>query len=488
MNIVGIISLILFFWLVLVPVWILGIIRTFLYVDDKFSHSNSKIMSFLASWISSLVLGITFTAIAVGVAEIHRQWEHYKARKNMTAEQIEASGNMSIWAEARKNDRIKLIYTYVLAPIGLYFSLSGEICSELYRKYGYEAAMNIPFRTLFILCIIGYLPIALPPILIRFVIIRRRLKYGLEVSIYLVLSLFISLLSYYSLIGNIPVAFGLLDTLAIYCILSYKSSEYSEEWHSLKFNPIGFALIALAVISGIVTNGKQYHLPIWEAIVACCVLTRYKNKATQSEPEQLQDNTQEPPCQDGGQEPINLSIKLIDIGLAHIGRKTSLSNKYLTPEQTEARKSIERPFLKILAEKFRDEAVRKKLTRHFMLYKETTLFMIYAIVLKNNKELHSQVRSGMKKILSLNMSSEVQDKRWKYWQEISRKFYDEYKRTGNNIKAALNFSFWSKLLDEVPEMLAGESYTDMRTEDGLYAVFMYSYGAISREYKALINS
>ncbi len=52
----------------------------------------------------------------------------------------------------------------------------------------------------------------------------------------------------------------------------------------------------------------------------------------------------------------------------------------------------------------------------------------------------------------------------------------------------MKITFWSKLLDEVPGMLDGESYTDMRTEDSLYAVFMYSYGAISCEYKALINS
>ena len=382
-----------------------------------------------------------------------------------------------------KFSRIKLIYAYVISPIWIFLRIGGNISAEIHHMYGSPAASATfvySIRAAFILCMIGYFPLILSPTLVRFAVVRRKLKYGLEISIFLSLSLFMSLLVCYFLTGNIPLTFGLFDTLAVYCILSYKSSEYSEEWHSYKIHPILFMIIALilmVLVSGVITEQKQWHVPIWEAIFACCVLTRHKNKPIKEEPSPLAS----PPYPAANRTSQSMA-ELTAIGLASIGRKTHSLNRYLTVESTEERRRVERPFLRVIADKYRDEGQRKLLTRHFMLYKETTLFIIYASVLRADKQLHMQVQTELKKQLSLGLSAEVQKKRNDYWNRILRKFYDRYQQTGQT-NDALNYSFWSVLSEEKPEYFPMESAAEFLGNNFLYDIFRYSYEGVEREYR-----
>lgn len=208
----------------------------------------------------------------------------------------------------------------------------------------------------------------------------------------------------------------------MYCILSYQSSEYSEEWYSVKINPILLTttgLISLSLFSWITINSEQYlsahkvlrisnegqYIPIREAVVIACMWLMSKEKANTKKSEQPLEpphceayREHEPPLHD-------TADTLIDIGLAHIGRITASYNPYITPKQTQARHQAERPFLKLLSERYTDANTRKNLARHFMLYKEVTLFIIFAAVLKNDKTLLSKIQSRQKVRLSLGLPS-----------------------------------------------------------------------------------
>ena len=65
------------------------------------------------------------------------------------------------------------------------------------------------------------------------------------------------------------------------------------------------------------------------------------------------------------------AIKLVNLGLASIGRKTKQTNPYFTPERDTERHKAEYTFLHQLAERYTDTEARKILAKHFMLYKET---------------------------------------------------------------------------------------------------------------------
>lgn len=195
-------------------------------------------------------------------------------------------------------------------------------------------------------------------------------------------------------------------------------------------------------------------------------------------------DTYEPPHQSARQATPDTANILIDTGLAHIGRKTYKANRYLTPEQTEARKRVERPFLRVLADNYRDEQSRKILARHFMVYKEVSLFMVFAFILKRDKELHNTVRERLKELLSQGLLSEVRKK----WDEnvyrISRTFYDEYKQT-RELSHALKAAFcWT-----VPEdgAVTAERLSELCDKDEMQRIFMYSYDAVLREYRKILE-
>lgn len=262
------------------------------------------------------------------------------------------------------------------------------------------------------------------------------------------------------------------------------------------------ALIIMTVISKVITNYTQRYVPILETIFACCVLTRHKDKSTPAEPKQRHEllhnnNTSEqpthhnqplePPHRKPHQEPKppqpplpDIADTLIDIGLAHIGRTTALDNPYITPELTQARHNIERPFLKLLAEQYTDADTRKNLSRYFMLYKEVTLFMIFASVLKNDKPLHTKVQKKLKIRLSLGLPSKVITKCNNYRHKLSENFYESYTRT-HDLAGTLNYTFWSIL----PERIKGESLTDLVGNGCLMQIFDYTRKTLTQEYNNL---
>ena len=217
-------------------------------------------------------------------------------------------------------------------------------------------------------------------------------------------------------------------------------------------------------------------MPIWETIFACCVLTRHKNKIAPKEPEQ----PPEPPHREPYQHPEprlpllhDTADTLIDIGLAHIGRITAHSNTYITPEQTQSRHNAERPFTKLLAERYTDANTRKALARHFMLYKEVTLFVIFAMVLKNDKPLHSKIQSRLKVRLSLGLPAKVIASRNEYWHRLSDKFNESYTRT-KDLAGTLDYVFWSVL----PEKIKGEGFADLTGNGYLRDIFDYTREAV----------
>ncbi len=134
----------------------------------------------------------------------------------------------------------------------------------------------------------------------------------------------------------------------------------------------------------------------------------------------------------------------------------------------------------MLADNYRDEQSRKTLARHFMVYKEVSLFMAFAFILKRDKELHNTVRERLKRLLSQGLLSEVRKK----WDEnvyrISRKFYDEYKQT-KELGHALKSAFcWT-----VPEngAVTAERLSELCDKDEMQRIFIYTYDALLREYR-----
>lgn len=423
-----------------------------------------------------------------------------------------------MWDKMQKKDKIKLIYAYIVSPLMIIGNIGGRIITELYSMYGRNATQDILSNgalskinlTAFMLGLLGYLPIAIPPTIMRFIAIRHKLKYGIEIYCYMLLSFFFARVLVFMLTGTIDPTLGFLDSLVIYCILSFRTTEYREIPHSyrygLTFLTIGAAFVILYFTSEHFTSDKQYLFPIWEAIALCLVLNRRTESIAPKEPEQPYEtqhsnniNAQttyhqqppEPPHREIRQEPkppqspqLDIADTLIDIGLAHIGRTTALDNPYITPEQTEARKRVERPFLRVLADNYRDEQSRKILARHFMVYKEVSLFMAFAFILKRDKELHNTVRERLKELLSQGLLSEVRKK----WDEnvyrISRTFYDEYKQT-RELSHALKAAF----CETVPEYgaVTAERLSELCDKDEMQRIFMYSYDAVLREYRKILE-
>lgn len=497
MGIISMISLVIF----LVISWVLGSIRIFLWIDNFFSSYVSKWLTFIIAWVLFPYSGILSPIpMLIGIIEIFRQLTRFIARK----QQGQNETNISLWIEARINDRIKLIYSYVIYSSLIMFQVAGLINAEMQDKYGFGIIRNMPFFTIHLTGAVIYLILILPPTLIRFVALQRKLRYGIEISFYLAISLSISLFIIFLTIEYLLPSFGLLATLSVYWVLSYKSTEYSEEWCSYTINPILFMLIALiimTVISRVITNYTQWYVPILEAIFACCVLTRHKNKTTPKKPEQPKisynnnENEQttyrnqppEPPHREPRQESEppqppqpDIADTLINIGLAHIGRITTRINPYITPEQTAERHNVERPFLKLLSKRYTDTETHKNLAIYFMVYKEVTLFVIFAMVLKNDKPLLTKIHNRLKVLLSQGLPSKVIASRNEYWRKLSEKIHENYIRT-HDLAGTLDYTFWSVL----PEKLKAEGFADLTGNGYLKQIFDYTREAIAQKYKSL---
>ncbi len=302
-----------------------------------------------------------------------------------------------MWSSLRKIDKAKLIYAYVVTPLFLFMFISGNISSELYHIHGSKTALNTPFWLVLRLVILGYLPLILPPTVIRFIIPRRELRYGIEIYCYMLLSMFLTRVLSVIMMGKLISTLGLLDTLVLYCILSYKTTDYSEIPRLYRYI-LTFLTLGAIFILPYFSNNKHYIFPIYEALVLCIVLNTLKNDVRAVD-EATSASSSSSQYQEVSREPSDIVTRLVDTGLAHIGRITPTANPYLTPEQTEERHKVERPFLKLLSDRYRAEVDRKVLSQYFMIYKEMTLFIIYAMVLKSERMLHAQVRTKLKESL-----------------------------------------------------------------------------------------
>ena len=145
------------------------------------------------------------------------------------------------------------------------------------------------------------------------------------------------------------------------------------------------------------------------------------------------------------------AIRLVSIGLATIGRKTVQPNPYLTPAQEAQRHNAERPFLLQLAAKYKDASARKVLAKHFMLYKEACLYIIFASLLKDNHELHGIIKVELTKQLSEGLDAKALIRRKDYMYAFSRAFYNEFQRS-RSVERVLSFMFWSVLREKHPEL------------------------------------
>lgn len=144
-----------------------------------------------------------------------------------------------------------------------------------------------------------------------------------------------------------------------------------------------------------------------------------------------------------------------------------------TPEREAKRHNAERHFLLQLAAKYKDPAARKVLAKHFMLYKEVCLFIIFATVLKNDQELHSLLKPELTKQLNEGLTMAAKVRRKEYMFAFSKAFYDEYQRT-------LSFTFWSVLRDKHPQLVS-----ELSELTGLGAIYQYVYGEVKRECRGL---
>ena len=180
----------------------------------------------------------------------------------------------------------------------------------------------------------------------------------------------------------------------------------------------------------------------------------------------------------------DIANKLIEIGLARIGRKTTEPNEYLNSALDEERKAVERPFLRILANRYRTDEQRKILAKHFMLFKEMCLFISYHAILKDDAELHETVKTKLRKRLTAGMPPVSFSQRNRYWYELSKKFYEEYSRT-QSMPDALTFSFWRTALEKYPSFVNVSDMPERESRESIFAIFEYIYRAIEAEYKKL---
>ena len=384
------------------------------------------------------------------------------------------------WCVERE-DKIKLIYAYVFSPLFIW----GQIPSELNRIYGYKATINVPLGIAFRATMIADLPLVLPSSLIRFGYFRRGVNYGFELYVSMLLSTILTLVLFFVFSGVFSSGLGFLDTLVLYCVLTYGSTRPNTIPRTMRYI-LTILTIVLAFIAPYVVNTlakqKQVFFPFWEAVIVCLLLHSHNLVAKR-------DRNPEPPRNAnfymGTAEPEDFpqwskaqAIELVNIGLAHIGRRTKRMNLYLTGELDKERRRVEYPFLKQLAAKYTDEQPRKALSKHFMLYKEMCLYILYSVILKGDKGLHDIVRAGLKERLSSGLS--VVSGKWidDYVYMFSRAFYDEYRRS-RNLSRTLSYTFWSVACEKYPEIVNAGDLPELMSYSGLLKIYRYSYDVIA---------
>ena len=386
-----------------------------------------------------------------------------------------------------RKDKIKLVYAYVITPILMCLQIGGQVMSELNGKYDYDAALNAANRTGFVLGLIGYFLLIFPPTVLRFVFFRRELDYGEELYSSAMFSLAVTMLMMYLFTWTAAGA-GLLGSLAVYCVLSYGAKKANMMSRMLRYTLTLATLAAPFLIAYmhhcINPNAQPVFFPLWEAIVLSIILnsqiselkaeTASENIGTQKQPN-ASPRAEESKSQESEETPAQ---KLVAVGLAAIGRKTKRFNKYMTNERIETRRKAEYPFLKLLAEKYSDERHRKKLSKHFMLFKEMCLFIAYGAILRDNPQMHEEVKMELTRLLSKGLMEQVLEWRNEYWRLLTKNFYDNYQRT-NQIGEALSNSFWGTLTEKYPEV-EKEAEKEKHSDILLLELFRNVYRDIER--------
>ncbi|MBQ9391184.1 MAG: hypothetical protein IJU02_03255, partial [Lachnospiraceae bacterium] len=132
----------------------------------------------------------------------------------------------TFWGKLSRNDKQKLIYTYIALPLITMAQLGGEFTSNMYQQT--RQVITPPCGAIFTLVMTSYLPLILPPIAIRFGYFKRPLSYGLELFVSMWVSTFVHFILVFILTGVSVGTQGLLGIIAVYCVLSYKTSGYNE--------------------------------------------------------------------------------------------------------------------------------------------------------------------------------------------------------------------------------------------------------------------
>ena len=132
-----------------------------------------------------------------------------------------------------------------------------------------------------------------------------------------------------------------------------------------------------------------------------------------------------------------------------------------------ARHEAERPFVKVLSSICHDEAERKAISRHFMLWKEFAVFVSLSQVLKVDKALLARTQIVLKERLNEGLSPDVLKKRGERMRVMSGAFTDEYKRS-NSLEQSFLRSFMETLPEGLPELPDGVS-----VGSSLYGIYRF---------------
>lgn len=394
--------------------------------------------------------------------------------------------NIDTEAKRKKHDKWKLRYAYIIFPLLITAQLAGQMQSELYRKYGDKAIGEVQCGYIFMLVVIDYLPIILPSTVIRFGYFKRALNYSLELFISMWSAITISLSLFPFLIGQSIGTLGLLGTPAVYCVLSYKATGYNDMLRktrciltllTLAMPFIIYKILGLPTIPGLFLF---YEAPFIAIMINCHLPqkseTAYSSASESQEYSDVSSNRYEDTSKYSNTRE-NIAIKLVNLGLACIGRKTKRNNLFMTKEHDTERHKVEYAFLRKLAEKYRDAGTRKILAKHFMLYKETCLYIIFSLLLNNDVELHNLVKQELTSSLNDGLTPEVAAKRKDYMYAFSKAFYDEYKKN-HNLTLALNNMFWGVASDKYTDIVNSDELSVIMIDGSLLAIYKYELSII----------
>ena len=443
--------------------WILGGIKVFTWTNSKIFFLPTVVRYVIAGFLAFISLLVVFISLPIGIIEIFRQGGAYIKIKSVEYAN-KNNENIPLWYKIITNEYTGLVLAYIVIPLHILL---------LQASTGFLEGYTFPA--------IGMLFVYLPPTIIRFVLKPQGLQYISEIFVGIVLSVFCSFCLYYVFLSWIyfPTIF---DEVSICLVLSYKSERRDNGSKMVSYS-LWLLLTMLALLRRTVGLRKPLLEALTSSLIAFLIVfpfifylvSKKSNGQFNNETEQLYQL----PRQDTRQSVPATADTLIDIGLAHIGRKTAYDNQYLTPELTAERHNIEHTFIQALAQTFTDEKTRSGLSRHFMLYKELTLFIVFNMVLKKDKELHTKIQSKLKEHLSLGLSADTLKKRNDYWRKLSQKFHESYTRT-HDMAGTLEYTFWSIL----PESIKSKGIFG---RENLYNIFLYIYNAVEQEYKRYVK-